>query len=382
MHAIKIAFRMSLFLFVGILLSTFLVSTVAQNKQTSLAGTTLFPNENYEGWVETQNDPTIGERSKIINTVNTYFIIKYESWLKEMLLDFGFLFDQTDEVAFEDYAYERGLLHLMLTGWRYSNTLLNHYDYKPEFNKISLVKNNAKVIMRPHSTVIFRDDPNSMYEGASTDHEFELVSQNGNWLIQSIRCNDPAHNIHPRGSDFNQLAATLIERTKADLANEKDNALELSEDPRIAARAFLRQKRLISINQEIAFGFKNNETLIDIMVASDNIEIKFGPMKGYEPDFFAGGIDIPQTKIESITEKNQLVITFKKTNLHDRLKSYAIQPGETSPYFNHVRLLEEGENSLLVLGLKNTAKFYTGEIKRFRDSSSVVFMFSIKDSSK
>ena len=206
-----------------------------------MAGAALFPNENYKEWVEAQNDPTIGERSKIVNTINTYFIIKYESWLKETLLDFGFLFDQTDEVAFEDYAYERGLLHLRLTGWRYSNTLLNQYDYEPEFYKISVVKNIAKVIMRPHSTVIFHDDPKSMYEGASANHEFELVSQNGNWILQRVKCYDPAHNLHPHGSDFNKIAADLIERTEADLANEQANALELSKDPRIASRALIRQ---------------------------------------------------------------------------------------------------------------------------------------------
>jgi len=143
-----------------------------------------------------------------------------------------------------------------------------------------------------------------------------------------------------------------------------------------------RRKRFFPINKEIAFGLKSYATLIDIVFTSDNVEIKFGPMKGDEGNFFAADTDIPKTKTEYTVGKNQLVITFKKTNLHDRLKSYAIQPGEKNRYFNHVRLLEGKENSMLVLGLKKAAKFYTGEIKRFQDSSSVVFMFSSKDFSK
>jgi len=207
-----------------------------------LAGTAFFPGEKFEEWLKTQNDSTTGERGKIINTVNTFFIIKYESWLKEKLLDFGFLFNQTDSAAFEDYAYERGLLHLMLTAWLYSNskTLLNHYDYDPTFCEVSISKNNAKVTMKPSTVVIFRDNPKNVYDGPWTEHAFELVNQNGCWLIQSIRCDDPTHNIHPRGSDFNKLAATLIKRTEAYSAKEKAKFAELLSDPRVASRALQR----------------------------------------------------------------------------------------------------------------------------------------------
>jgi len=238
----RFAIRISLILFIGILLSTLPVSAIAQTKQTQLAGTAIFPGEKFEEWLKTQNDSATGERGKIINTVNTFFIIKYESWLKEKLLDFGFLFNQTDSATFEDYAYERGLLHLMLTAWLYSNskTLLNHYDYDPTFCEVSISKNNAKVTMKPSTVVIFRDNPKNVYDGPWTEHAFELVNQNGCWLIQSIRCDDPTHNIHPRGSDFNKLAATLIKRTEAYSAKEKAKFAELLSEPHAASLALQR----------------------------------------------------------------------------------------------------------------------------------------------
>ena len=112
--------RFSFFL----LLSFSLTYTLIACEQTKLAGKVTFPEKEYKEWQITQFNPDLNAEEKIKSTINTFFIAKYESWVKGILFDFDFLFDQTDVQAHEDYAYERGLMHYLLEGWKLIDDLL------------------------------------------------------------------------------------------------------------------------------------------------------------------------------------------------------------------------------------------------------------------
>jgi hypothetical protein len=201
--------------------SSFLVSSVPKEKKTPLAGVALFPNERYEDWLRMQLNPAFGNKEKILSTINAFFILKYESWLKEALLYFGFLFDQDDAEALEDYAYERGLLYLSLEGWRYNNTLLERYQYEPNFYKVLIGKSKATVEMRPYANLVHRHTQGRISSSPWTEHKISLILKGDRWLIKRIICDDPAHNIYPHGSDFEKIAATLPDRNRDELAKHE-----------------------------------------------------------------------------------------------------------------------------------------------------------------
>lgn len=222
MYKFSSTLRVSLVLCIGLFMaSSFLVSSLPKEKQTPIAGVAIFPNEEYGDWQKMQLNPAFGNREKIISTINTLFILKYESWLKKTLLDFGFLFDQDDAEALEDYAYERGLLYLSLEGWRYSNTLLKSYQYEPNFYKVSIGKSEATVKMRPNANLVHLHTQGRISSSPWTEHKISLILKSDRWLIKRIVCDDPAHNIYPHGSDFEKLAATLPDRNRDELAKHE-----------------------------------------------------------------------------------------------------------------------------------------------------------------
>lgn len=94
-------------------------------------------------WLKTQYDPTLKAEDKIKATVNTYFILKYESWKNGRFVDFAYLFNRTDNISWSSYAYERDLLSICLLNWEYYNSLLRSYDYKPELSGLVVENDHA-----------------------------------------------------------------------------------------------------------------------------------------------------------------------------------------------------------------------------------------------
>jgi len=84
-------------------------SVDGQTKKTPLVGTVIFPEAEHNEWFRAQADPSLDDAEKVAWTIDTFFNLKYKSWIKLALLDFGFLFDRQSAEGEEDYAYERGL---------------------------------------------------------------------------------------------------------------------------------------------------------------------------------------------------------------------------------------------------------------------------------
>jgi hypothetical protein len=224
----------------------FNVPLTAQIKRTPLAGNAIIPNEDYSAWLKVQMDPSIADKDKVTYTVNTFFNVKYKSWVKLELLDFGFLFDMSDEAAREDYAYERGFYHVMLTAWRDDPiTALKSYKYEPKFYQLTVTNSEARAKINPICTLIHRNPrvPDGYTPWAV--HDFILVHKNYLWLIKRVTSDDPVHNQFPRGSDFNRIAKELRKRTQEEEAKQKAAMAQLMKDPRLKQDLIIRRKGLI-----------------------------------------------------------------------------------------------------------------------------------------
>jgi hypothetical protein len=223
-----------------------------ESGQTKIAGQAVHPDKAYSEWIQAQSNPDLKPEDKIKSTVNAFFIIKYDSWVQGTLLDFGFLFAQTDPQAYEDYAYERGLMHYLLEGWKYGNNLLLSYEYQPKFYDLKVNDQEATVVMRPKAGIVHRKMPQRVHNGPWTDYVFSLELTGGQWLIRKVLCNDENHEIYPHGTDFGQLAADLPDRLKEYNARvaqaEVEHRERMQKDPEyrkfIEGREKMRQERL------------------------------------------------------------------------------------------------------------------------------------------
>jgi hypothetical protein len=98
-----------------------------------LAGQAKFPWPQAISWQQTQADDKVAAEDKIKSTIDAYFIIINESLKTLELLDFGFLFDLNDINAWNDYAYERGSMHVRVEVNRESDLALTSYIYRPDY---------------------------------------------------------------------------------------------------------------------------------------------------------------------------------------------------------------------------------------------------------
>jgi len=196
----------------GVIFFFFFMSIKVFPQQKALGGDAVFPTEYYQKWQTAQNDPNLSEEEKIKATVNTFFVLKFESWKIYQLLDFGFLFDKENPKAYDDYAYERGI-HLMGgISRKYWRTDVDSYSYDPEFPKLEIKNQMAVVRVYPKSVMIDLKTPDYPSINLLTQHDFELLKKVNGWLIQSIFTNDEIHDSYPRTTDFVKEAATFVDR--------------------------------------------------------------------------------------------------------------------------------------------------------------------------
>jgi len=191
--------------------------------------------EGHEGWLQSQQQTSKAE-DRIKATVDTYYRLKYDSWLEETVYDFGFLFCTDDQNGRDTYAYERGRLQYLLAGWQLHDTLLKSYDYAPVYERVDVQGNRATVVVRPRARLAFRDTPERTDEYGTEPHQLVLARRNGRWLIQREEYSDELAPVLPCGTDFDELTRTLPGRVQA--AADYGAALthKLRNNPRAADR--------------------------------------------------------------------------------------------------------------------------------------------------
>ena len=188
-----------------------LFSANTSTAQIKLAGVAAFPEKEHKNWLDVQLNPNLGEEEKIKSTVNTFFILMYESRKRREILDAGFLFDLDNQSAYKSYAYERGLSFLKITGGTFWNIHLRDYDYKPIFYKFEVSENESTVEILPNAYIAYSDAPKGMYDKSSYgNYSIELILKENSWLILDVFCDDEGHQFSPPGGDYVVRAKSVL----------------------------------------------------------------------------------------------------------------------------------------------------------------------------
>ena len=179
-----------------------------------LAGQAKFPSPQAFSWQQTQENAKASVEDKIKSTTDTYFIIINESLKTLELLDFGFLFDLNDVNARDDYAYERGLMHVSVEVNKEWDSPLISYTYKPEYFSIKVNGASADVDMRGSADWIIKGHWGRVETSPWQQHLFRLSLIDGQWKIKRARCTDVEHDVYTRGADFNKEAEEAVREIK------------------------------------------------------------------------------------------------------------------------------------------------------------------------
>lgn len=120
----------------------------------------------------------------------------------------------------------------------------------------------------------------------------------------------------------------------------------------------IEKKLYFKLDRSVNFGLKGKEVIKDIRVTLTGIEVLFEPVEGYESDFYAGDTMLPVTETSYDEKNKEFILRFKDTKITENLKYSNFQ--QNNYYIKSIKVTEEGENSLIILNIDDTAKYYTG----------------------
>ncbi len=217
----------------------------AQTKRTPLIGIVSFPAVEYNEWLKVQVDPSIKDADKVAWTIDTFFNLKYKSWMKLELLDFGFLFDRKNANGAEDYAYERGFYYSWIIAFRERTPpdSIESYKYEPKYSRLSVDNDKAEVRVYPKTLVVSSNPKGLTLDGSFTEHTFSLIYRGGLWLIRGVVCTDEQRRIYPHGTDFDEAIKKARKDNQEWEKKQAEEEAELMKDPELQRR-LLRRKML------------------------------------------------------------------------------------------------------------------------------------------
>ncbi len=171
------------------------------------------------------------EQTTIVNVINDYQRVKYESRLDGKPIDFSHLFLES-EIGQSSLEYQSGLLELALAVRNYYGTLFEWYEYHPRYSSVTVHGQHAEVIMYPEVTY----GTETGYSGrmGSEQHKITLTKMRGDWFIEADLYTTVATKAYRPGTNFGKKIRTFAENAVA-----KQNGPEVV-DP--VARARLSQE--------------------------------------------------------------------------------------------------------------------------------------------
>lgn len=129
------------------------------------------------------------------------------------------------------------------------------------------------------------------------------------------------------------------------------------------------------IGEKVEFGVKDNEMISDLKITLTGFELQFSAQKGKEGSFYADYTTIPVIKTSCGQNKNQFLLELFNTSVSPELLKKAFK--EQNRYIDSLEVKEKGSNSMIVINLKDTGKFYTAKFEHGEndDFPSVRFIF-------
>lgn len=307
---------------------TFFLTNTA-TAQIKLAGVAVFPAKEHKNWLDVQLNPNLGAEEKIKSTVNTFFILIYESRKRGVLLDSGFLFDLDDRGAYDDYAFERGLLFLRITGERHINILLYDYKYRPNYHKVEINGVDASVEITPDADIMYSDSPNMINTSAYTEYSITLVIKENSWLIRDVFNDDEGHQSIPRGIDYvarvksrlyDDFSRKLRQILTTKQREEKEKFLEIY-------RKLLGKYRFEAQGQSILISFSMRYDIIHGYWEDKNEDTALYPIRNTELEFFAilGNGEIYDFQFKMNGTGKLVSVVMKTNNIEYRGKRIAVK---------------------------------------------------------
>jgi hypothetical protein len=125
-----------------------------------------------------------------------------------------------------------------------------------------------------------------------------------------------------------------------------------------------REKKYFPVEDSVQFGCDKGQVIIDFTVRYHEIEIVFGPQFEKMDAYIAGGgPSIPPVKTSFDKKTNTFILTFEETRVTDDLKDYSVTYHDFCYDIVSLALEEDESSAKVVLKLKDSAKFYTGQIQ-------------------
>lgn len=116
-------------------------------------------------------------------------------------------------------------------------------------------------------------------------------------------------------------------------------------------------EQYLKVDQGVDMGQDKKETIADIKVSLDGLEVLFEPTKGEELDFYTAYTSIPFTETSYNKDKNQIIVEFRNTNINNRINKSHID--EENRYISSIDIGKDRLNTILKINLKDVARYYS-----------------------
>jgi len=159
-----------------------------------------------------QADPDLTDDAQVRAAVDAYFTLKYESMVQRRALDPGFVIDRTTRAGQDLYNYELGRLQYSIACWEHTDTVLDSYSYRPEYESVTVTGDRATVRVHPGGDAVWADTPDRVDGLGAVPHVIDLVKTADGWKLIRDDYDDEFRTIYPYGTDWAELRDTLEER--------------------------------------------------------------------------------------------------------------------------------------------------------------------------
>lgn len=120
----------------------------------------------------------------------------------------------------------------------------------------------------------------------------------------------------------------------------------------------IRRPVYYKLDESVTFGSKDKEIVTDIRVTLEGIQVLFGPMEGYEMDFYAGDTMLPEIETSFSKDKNQFILRLNDVKKGKKLDSENYK--QSNYFIESIEIQEKDDHCLIILQMKESAQFYYG----------------------
>ncbi|MDA8219123.1 MAG: hypothetical protein M0Z94_16075 [Dehalococcoidales bacterium] len=155
-----------------------------------------------------QMDPGLSDEAKVWVAVDTYFLLKYESRVRDQALDLGVVVDRTGPKGRTLHNYELGRLQYSLLWWRLDGLTFVAYDYRPSHGAITVSGDTAMADIRPIAdTRVELDGYTRTDTVGEVPHVLRAVRSAEGWRLTQDDYDDEMRQLYPVGTDWARLIA-------------------------------------------------------------------------------------------------------------------------------------------------------------------------------